>query len=193
MNFKQIIPLLFLAITFVSCGDNEDAYTPKPKGYYRVVFPKHTYKEFSPANCPYSFELSTSAVAVPDTNSLSEPFWYYIVMPKLNGEIYLTYKKLNGDFGKYAEDTRTLVYKHTSRASSINESVLKVNDHVGGIMYEIGGDAASPIQFFVTDSTQHFLRGALYFNAAPNADSIAPSVKYAKEDILQMIKTMKWN
>jgi gliding motility-associated lipoprotein GldD len=193
MNFKQIIPLLFLAITFVSCGDNEDAYTPKPKGYYRVVFPKHAYKEFSPANCPYSFELSTNAVAVPDTNSLSEPFWYYIVMPKLNGEIYLTYKKLNGDFGKYAEDTRTLVYKHTSRASSINESVLKVNDHVGGIMYEIGGDAASPIQFFVTDSTQHFLRGALYFNAAPNADSIAPSVKYAKEDILQMIKTMKWN
>jgi gliding motility-associated lipoprotein GldD len=70
---------------------------------------------------------------------------------------------------------------------------LKVNDNVGGILYEIGGDAASPIQFFVTDSTNHFLRGALYFNSAPNADSLAPAIKYAKEDIMKMITTLKWN
>jgi hypothetical protein len=193
MNFKQIIVLVFLAIVIVSCGDSDDNGVPKPKGYYRVTFPKHSYKKFNPVNSPYSFDISTIAVAIPDTNSLSEPFWYYIVMPKLNGQIYITYKKLNGDFDKYAEDTRTLVYKHTSRASSINESVLKVNDNVGGILYEIGGDAASPIQFFVTDSSKNFIRGALYFNAAPNADSIAPSVKYAKDDIMQMIKTVKWN
>ena len=193
MNFKQLIGLIFLAVALVSCGDNEDNSVPKPKGYYRITFPAHAYKEFKPANCPYSFDISTNAVAIPDTNGLSEPFWYYIVMPKLNGQIYLTYKKLNGDFNKYAEDTRTLVYKHTSRASSINESVLKVNDNVGGILYEIGGDAASPIQFFVTDSTNHFLRGALYFNSAPNADSLAPAVKYAKEDIMKMIGTLKWN
>ena len=193
MNFKQFVGLVFLAVALVSCGDNEDNSVPKPKGYYRITFPAHAYKEFKPANCPYSFDISTNAVAIPDTNGLSEPFWYYIVMPKLNGQIYLTYKKLNGDFNKYAEDTRTLVYKHTSRASSINESVLKVNDNVGGILYEIGGDAASPIQFFVTDSTNHFLRGALYFNSAPNADSLAPAIKYAKEDIMKIIITLKWN
>lgn len=193
MNFKQLIGLIFLGVALVSCGDNEDIGVPKPKGYYRITFPAHAYKEFKPTNCPYSFDISTTAVAIPDTNGLSEPFWYYIVMPKLNGQIYLTYKKLNGDFNKYAEDTRTLVYKHTSRASSINESVLKVNEKVGGIMYEIGGDAASPIQFFVTDSTNHFLRGALYFNSAPNADSLAPAIKYAKEDIMKMITTLKWN
>ena len=193
MNFKQLVVLVFLAMVIIACCDNEDSGVPKPKGYYRITLPAHAYKEFKPANCPYSFDISTTSVAIPDTNSLSEPFWYYIVMPKLNGQIYLTYKKLNGDFNRYAEDTRTLVYKHTSRASSINESVLKVNDNVGGILYEIGGDAASPIQFFVTDSTSHFLRGALYFNSAPNADSLAPAIKYAKEDIMKMIGTLKWN
>lgn len=193
MKFKQIVVIVFLLIVLISCNGNDDANIPKPKGYYRITFPAHAYKEFKPANCPYSFDISTTAVAIPDTNGLSEPFWYYIVMPKLNGEIYITYKKLNGDFAKYAEDTRTLVYKHTSRASSINESVLKVNENVGGILYEIGGDAASPIQFFVTDSANHFLRGALYFNSAPNADSLAPAIKYAKNDIMKMITTLKWN
>ncbi|MFM7015832.1 MAG: gliding motility lipoprotein GldD [Bacteroidota bacterium] len=191
MNFRLLLGFMVL-FTLAACGDSDDATIPKPKGYFRVTFPTHAYKPFEPAACPYSFDISTNAVAIPDTNDLSEPFWYYIVMPKLNGQIYLTYKTLNNDFGKFAEDTRTLVYKHTSRASSINENVIQVNDRVGGILYEIGGDAASPIQFFVTDSTKHFLRGALYFNAAPNADSIAPSVKYAKEDIMQMIKTLKW-
>lgn len=189
---RILVVFSFLSMQ-LACGDNEEAGIPKPKGYYRITFPAHTYKPFKPDGCPYSFDLSTNAVAIPDTNSLSEPFWYYIVMPKLNAQIYLTYKTLNNDFGKYAEDTRTLVYKHTSRASSINESIIKVNDQVGGLMYEIGGDAASPLQFFVTDSTQHFLRGALYFNAAPNADSLAPCVKYAKEDIMKMIQTIKWN
>ncbi len=193
MKFKQIVVIFFLLIVLISCKGNDDASIPKPKGYYRISFPAHAYKEFKPANCPYSFNISENAVAILDSNDLSEPFWYYIVMPKLNGEIYITYKKLNGDFAKYAEDTRTLVYKHTSRASSINESVLKVNENVGGILYEIGGDAASPIQFFVTDSANHFLRGALYFNSAPNADSLAPAIKYAKEDIMKMITTLKWN
>jgi gliding motility-associated lipoprotein GldD len=193
MKFKQIVVIVFLLIVLISCNGNDEASIPKPKGYYRISFPAHAYKEFKPANCPYSFDISENAIAILDSNDLSEPFWYYIVMPKLNGEIYITYKKLNGDFAKYAEDTRTLVYKHTSRASSINESVLKVNENVGGILYEIGGDAASPIQFFVTDSANHFLRGALYFNSAPNADSLAPAIKYAKEDIMKMITTLKWN
>lgn len=90
------------------------------------------------------------------------------------------------------EDTRTLVYKHTSRASSINEEVMHFRNGLAGILYEIGGDAASPLQFFVTDSTNHFLRGAVYFNAAPNADSISPVTQFVKQDILKLMETVEW-
>lgn len=95
-----------------------------------------------------------------------------------NVQVYLTYKPLNGDVARYLEDTHTLVYKHTARASSIDEQVIQFNPGVSGVIYSLGGEAASATQFFVTDSVHHFLRGAVYFNVAPNADSLAPVQDY---------------
>ena len=191
---RKIFTLLLIgtAATLLSCNNDDSASTPKPRGYYRIEFPAHSYKKFEPASCPFSFDIPSYAVAMPDTNGVAEPCWYYLIFPKFNGEIYLTYKSLHGDLERYTEYTRTLVYKHTARASSINEKVLDFGNGVSGIFYDIGGDAASPTQFFITDSTKHFLRGSLYFNAPPNADSIAPVVKYIKEDLLHLLETVKW-
>lgn len=191
MNKINIVFVILFLLVNAACN-NSDEYTPKPRGYFRIQLPEHKYKSFDPGSCPFTFELPNEGYAIRDTNSLSEPCWWYIILPKLNGQIYLTYKPLNKNFATFLEDTRTLVYKHTTRASSIDERVVTFNPGVSGIIYNIGGDAASPIQFFVTDSTQHFLRGAVYFNVAPNADSIAPVVVYVRADIEHMLKTLKW-
>ena len=184
------VSVVFLAMLVIACGEEET--TPKPRGYYRIELPARKYSMFEPANCPYKFEIPDYAVPVKDTNSFSEPCWYYLIMPKLNGQLYLTYKPLQGDVDKFLEDTHTLVYKHTARASSIDEQVISFRPGVSGVLYTLGGDAASATQFFVTDSVHHFLRGAVYFNTVPNADSLAPVQQYVREDILHLLKTLEW-
>lgn len=182
--------LVLLLLSQLSC--KEEVVTPKPRGFYRIELPERKYSLFEPADCPYKFEIADYIFPVPDTNRLSEPCWWYLVMPKINGQIYLTYKPLRGDINKFLEDTHTLVYKHTSRASSIDEQVISFRPGVSGVLYTLGGQAASATQFYVTDSVHHFLRGAVYFNAAPNADSLAPVQRYVREDILHLLKTLEW-
>jgi gliding motility-associated lipoprotein GldD len=134
-------------------------------------------------------------VVSPDNNSKAEPCWLNIDYPSLRARIYLSYKNVDSkaSIKKLLEDTRTLVYKHTVKADDIQEKAFFDDaKKVYGNMYEIGGDAASSVQFFVTDSTQHFLRGALYFNCPPNADSLAPVITYIKQDVVKMMETMEW-
>jgi len=61
-----------------------------------------------------------------------------------------------------------------------------------GRIYEILGNTASQIQFYVTDSTKNFVKGALYFNTTPNYDSILPAIAYLKKDIVHLMETMSW-
>ena len=180
--------LLILLLIF-SCKENP---TPKPRGYYRISLPEQTYKLFDPTNCPFRFEVPVNASLLSDTNDLSEDCWWFITFPKLNATIYLTYKNINGDLSTYAEDARTLVYKHTQKANGITEQVIHNKQGAGGVLYEIGGEAASSIQFFMTDTSNNFLRGALYFNVAPNSDSLAPVVGYLKKDIEHLLGTLDW-
>ncbi len=189
----RLLSAVFILFVFAACNSESD-YSPRPRGYYRIELKPHTYKSFVPADCPFQFEIPEPAFAIPDTdtNTYAEKCWYYILMPEINAQLYLTYKEVDNNFDKYAEDTRTLVYKHTARASSIDEEIVSFNRGVSGVIYEIGGDAASSLQFFVTDSTKHFLRGALYFNSAPNADSLKPVLDYARTDIRQMLQTLNW-
>lgn len=183
-----MLPVLLL---FTACDSGSD-YSPRPRGFYRITYPEHTYTLFDPADCPYRFEIPKTAIAMQDSNASAEKCWYYFLIPQLNAQVYLTYKEISNNFNQYAEDTRTLVYKHTSRASSIDEEVISFHKGVSGVIYEIGGNAASQIQFYMTDSTKHFLRGALYFNIAPNADSLKPSIAYMREDIRHMLQTLSW-
>lgn len=187
-NLKLFI-VVFITVFFISCDETP---VPRKRGYLRIEIPKAEYKIFDPANCPFKFEISQLAVPVPDTNSLSEPCWWYINYPSLNGQIFLSYKNINNNFDSFAEDARTLVYKHTQRANSIDEEMISNEYHSTGILYNIGGDAASSVQFYVSDSSKHFLRGALYFNSKPNSDSLAPVIQYIKQDIARMLATMQW-
>ncbi|MGZ4035203.1 MAG: gliding motility lipoprotein GldD, partial [Bacteroidia bacterium] len=119
--------------------------------------------------------------------------WLNLNFPSLNGAINFTYKSVDGDLEANLKETYDYVNKHQIKASGIQEKLVS-NDSgkVYGLIYEIGGNAASSIQFFLTDSTKNFIRGALYFNAVPNTDSISPVVDYVRKDIYHLIETFKW-
>ncbi|MEO5572217.1 MAG: gliding motility lipoprotein GldD [Bacteroidia bacterium] len=191
LNFQfSIFGLLLLTLLSLSSCTHD--YLPKPRGYFRIDIPEKNYSRYSPPDCPFSFEIPQYAIVVSDTNRLAEPCWMYIKFPRFNGEIYLSYKDVKNNLDKYLEDAHTLVYKHTVKADQITEKRIGNRNNAYGVLYDIGGNAASQVQFFATDSSMHFLRGALYFNAVPNNDSIAPVLDFIKKDIHQLINTLEW-
>ena len=190
--FFKIVPWLFtifIVINLISCNRN---YTPKPRGYFRIDFPEKKYLLFE-SECPYSFEFPQYGSVNPDKDSNSEPCWLNIDFPKYKGRIHISYKKAANNITEYFEDSRRFVYKHTVKADAIFENIIDIDDkNVFGILYEIKGDAASSVQFCLTDSVNHFLRGALYFSVRPNKDSLAPVIDFFKEDIIHFIETFEW-
>jgi len=182
--------IVFIILVAVSCGEN---YLPKPRGYFRIDFPKKEYCEFE-SNFPYTFEYPVYSKIVRDSSSLAEPYWINIVYNSFQAQLHISYKVISGNLKNYLEDSRTLVNKHIPKANSISqrEFVDPVNK-VYGLVYNINGaDAASTIQFYLTDSTSNFLRGALYFDLVPNNDSLSPVIDFLKVDIEHMITTFRW-
>ena len=95
---------------------------------------------------------------------------------------------------EFIEESRRLAYKHTIKADAINERLfMNPAKDVYGIVYKIEGNAASPMQFFLTDSTLNFLRGAFYIHEVPNIDSLMPVINFIEPDVIHMIETTTWN
>jgi gliding motility-associated lipoprotein GldD len=181
--------LTLMIISGMAC---QRTYTPKPRGYMRIEFPQKEYVRFD-SICPFNFEHPVYGKVVPDMDYNSEPCWLNIEFPAFDGKLHISYKKIEGNLYEYVEDSRTLAYKHTIKADAINEtSYSDMSEHVYGILYDIKGDAASGLQFYLTDSSRHFLRGALYFNVQPDKDSLAPVIAYFREDIIHLIETFEW-
>jgi gliding motility-associated lipoprotein GldD len=186
---------LFLPVTLLitSCGSSD--YTPKPRGYFRIALPEKNYRLLD-SIYPFSFEYPVYARIVPDELAIKETNWINVDYPQFRGRVHLSYKDVTSHemLQKFSEDARTLAFKHMSKASSIEQQAVAVpGNKVYGLIYDIKGvGAASPYQFVATDSTSHFLRGALYFDAIPNSDSLLPVIEFVKKDILHMIRTLKW-
>jgi len=184
----HLLSILFILI-ISSCGDS---YIPKPREYFRISFPERQYQNYV-TTCPYQFQYPVYAHVVTDLDKNSEPCWINIEFPEYHASIHVSYKQVRSDLDELIEDSRTLAYKHSIKADAIGEEVF-TNDsaHVYGLLYIIKGNAASPMQFLVTDSNTHFLRGSLYFNLRPNKDSLAPVIDFLKEDVLHLIETFEW-
>jgi gliding motility-associated lipoprotein GldD len=189
---------MFLIVTsgimiFFSSCNNE--YTPKPRGYFRIAMPEKNYILLDSV-FPYQFEYPSYAVITNDPVSPEETNWINIEMPAFRGRIHISYKTLTdkNSLITYTEDARTLALKHMPKASGIRQIAISDPDrNLYGLVYEINGmSAASPYQFYLTDSTRHFLRGSLYFDAIPNNDSLAPVIEYVKTDIRHLFETMTW-
>jgi len=189
----SIVCLFIVCFILSSCGNNEEYYAPKPRGYFRIDLPDKEYK-LADTLYPFTFEYPVYAYIVSDTNALSHEYWFNIVFPEMLGALHFSYKTVQNDLYNYTEDTRTFVFKHVSMAEDITAQEVKhPENRVFALIYTIDGtDAASPLQFYVTDSTSHFLRGAMYFSHSPNNDSIRPIIDFITEDVLHMIETLKW-
>ena len=190
MKLSSTVAVLFFTLVLSSC--NQD-YTPKPRGYVRIELPEKAYQPIN-SNCPYSFETAVYSKFAPDLRAQSGPCWFDIVYPQFKATVHFSYKRIDGNLVEYLEDSRALTNKHISKASGIDEAlILKEDSRVYGTIYSIdGSQTASPLQFHLTDSTDHFLRGALYFNVSPNNDSLAPVIDFLKQDMLHLIETLNW-
>jgi len=189
MNRPLLITVIIMLLSITGCKRN---YTPKPAGYLRIDLPEKTYQVYD-SICPFTFEYPLYGKITVDTSRMAEPCWMNIEFPHFGGKIHISYKTVNNNVNTYIEDSRTLAYKHTVKADAISETLYAEKARkVYGLLYEIKGDAASNVQFYLTDSTRHFLRGSLYFNVQPNADSLAPVIDFLKEDIIHLVETLKW-
>ncbi len=167
--------------------------TPKPRGYFRATFPEKKYSVFNSDNLPYTFDIDSCCFMEHEESRTGEKYWSNLVYSFMNAKIHLTFSYIDNNLEALIEDSHTLAYKHTVKADAI-EKIAYFNDSVSvyGLLYNLKGNVASPIQFYLTDSTKHFLRGSLYFNSTPNKDSLLPSVEYIREDIKRMFETLKW-
>jgi gliding motility-associated lipoprotein GldD len=187
---------LLIALTCLTFSCNSD-YTIRQKGYFKIDLPAHRYQVFDEPGYPYSFEYPVYSNVVKDTTFFEDkpenPYWINIDFPSLNGKIYISYKHVqNGNFDKLVDDAFKLTYKHSTKASSIKDSLMHTPNGVTGIFFRVGGNAATAKQFFVSDSTSNFLRGALYFDATPNADSLVVVNNFLEVDMKHLINTLKW-
>lgn len=188
---KKLVVYTLLVLLASSCSSD---YTPKPRGYFRIDLPEHEYRLFD-EKFPFSFEYPIYASIFPDTSGLAEPYWINISYRGYNAQLHISYKEIHDNLNKYLEDSRTLVNKHIPKANAITQQqFLNREGKVYGLTFSIKGtEAASPYQFYLTDSLSRFVRGALYFNMVPNNDSLAPVIDFLKEDIDHMISTFRWN
>ena len=152
---------------------------PKPAGYFKIEFPEKAYQTFNDPGFPYSFEYPVYADIVRDSSffgdSPENPWWINIEFPQFNGRVYVSYKVIGPNrFDKLLNDAFNLTNKQSVKASYISDSLMQTANGITGMFFRVSGDVATANQFFLTDSTRHFLRGALYFDTTPNQDSLKP-------------------
>jgi len=198
MKFFPFIIIFLLLLGFSSC--EEPFYLPKPRAYPKIDFPKGDKEKFVDRyGCPFSFVIPEYAVSEQDTTYFGEKpestCWFNLHVKNLNSTIHCTYKKINNvkELNQLINDSYTFANKHNVKADFIDDYFIRKPNRVYCRILEIQGDVASPFQFFVTDSLNHFMRGSLYFNARPNQDSLAPAIEFMKKDIIDMINSFEWD
>ena len=185
---------LFLLVSGWACNST---YTPKPKGYFNIPFPQRAYKTFQQPGYPYTFEYPVYAKVVRDSTFFGEPtenpWWINVDFPGFNGKIYISYKPIGPNtLDTLIKDAYRLTGKHNTMAYSIEDTAFVTPQKVSGVYFTVGGNVATAHQFFVTDSVRHFLRGALYFDATPNADSLGIVNDFLLTDLKHMVNTLQW-
>ena len=200
-------------VSFIACNT---PYVSKKRGYYVIELPDRKYQKFDEPGFPYSFEYPVYAKIIQDTtyfdNNPENSFWRNIDFPNFHARIFLSYKEIGGKalykvkqangqykdsfavnvFDKMVADAFTLTNKNNVVSSSINDSLMYTENGVSGVFFKVGGNAATSKQFFLSDTTKNFIRGALYFDVTPNADSLRPVQDFLQVDMDHIINTFKW-
>jgi gliding motility-associated lipoprotein GldD len=191
---KMKISIAFFISVLLLTACTEE-FHPKPKGYNSIELPDHSYRAL-PDSLPYTFEYSKHAVILDDSSSIAEENWIDIYYPAFKSNIQITYKALGGkktgNLDELISDSYRLKSGHTKKATSIDEMILTTPGGLQATIFELEGEIPSQFQFFTTDSTKNFLRGAVYFRTAIHNDSLAPAIEYMKVDVLRILNTLKF-
>lgn len=194
MPARFILSCLVAFVLFTACNSD---YTPRQRGYFRIALPEHKYQVFDRPGYPYTFEYPVYASVLQDSTFFEarpeNPYWINIDFPRFNGRIYISYNQIGSqNFDKLRDDAYKMTYKHTLKATSIEDSLMYTPQGVTGVFFNVGGNAATGRQFFLTDTVRHFLRGALYFDTTPNEDSLRDVNIFLEKDMQHMINTFRW-
>lgn len=200
MRMKRLTKNKFAALILILCWFSgcREVIIPKPRGYIRIELPAKEYtssgEKIKEKDLPFTFEYPVYGIISRESGNLSEPGWLNIEFPAFKAKIYLTYKDIKGDLPGLIEQTYTMnVKNHITKADAIDEQVINNRENkVYGILYDLKGNTATSVQFYVTDSLKHYLRGSLYFATEPNPDSLAPVTDFFRKDIVHLIETLKW-
>jgi gliding motility-associated lipoprotein GldD len=197
MTFKYSLLFIVFSLLVFSCG-SDSATVPKPRAFPRIIFPEKGYSTFKEVYCDFSFEAPVSAQIVQDTSFFDQvpehPCWFDIYYPTFEGRIHCSYRPIDNEnsFEVLMQDAFNMAGWHNKKANYIEEMLIQNDQGVGGFAFEMKGPAASPFQFFLSDSTNHFFRGALYFNTQARPDSLAPVYEFVREDLMKIIETFEW-
>lgn len=192
-HFTRYFLYIPLAVLFLGCQSD---YVPKPKGYNRIDLPDRDFVYLADKDLPYRFEHSRHLQVEPDSFNMEEKTWINLHYTGLDARVHLTYKPIKGNIENlksYLNDALSLTSKHQIKAYGIDEAVVRTPTGYTGLVAELSGEVPTQFQFFVTDSTNHFLRGALYFNTAVKNDSLAPIIEYVKTDMMHLINTVEFD
>ncbi len=189
MRYIFIVFLFVLALS--SCKRN---FLPKERGYFRIELPQHAYRTFDSTGCPFTCSIPVYSIMQPDMEPGAGKWWMNLQFPTLQATLHLSYKEITADsiLANAIEDCHKLTYKHIAKAEDIIENEISNSNGASGMLYELNGETASGMNFYVTDSVHHFLRGALYFNAKTIPDSLAPALNFLKQDVKNLIATLRW-
>ena len=188
MNRIKLSIYILITLVIAACGGEEN-YTPKPRGYFRIATPSQAYQHLK-EECPYTFEYNEAAQWQPDRHEC----WGDVYYPSIKARLQLTYKPVTeNNLDTLLGEGHELAFKHVVKADGISEKLYTDTQRkVYGVLYKMQGEAASSTQFFMTDSTEHFLRGVLYFYAEPNEDSLQPVNDYMYQEVAHLIETLQW-
>jgi len=190
--------ILWICVTLCFICACEETAIPKPRGYFRIDYPHKKYIAFNNKEYPYSFEYPAYGRIIKDSTFFDtipeNPYWINIYFPEFGSAIYLSYKEINAknQLNAMIGDAFKMTGKHSIKATFIDETRINESADKQGFVFDVGGNAATSKQFFITDSSRHFIRGALYFDATPNYDSLQPSEQFLYEDMQHIIKTLQW-
>ena len=187
---KRFFPLAFLMLLCLACESN---WLPKPPGYNRIELPRHEYQRLE-QGYPYQLDFSTHSRVEADSFNLDEKEWINLNYKEFGAKVHLTYKKIDQstDFKTLSNDAFNLTAKHQIKAYGIEEAILLTPNGYSAVVAELTGEVPTQFQFFVTDSTSNFLRGAVYFNSALKNDSLAPIIEYIKIDMAHLINSVNF-